>query len=266
MKKIIILLFLFLTMAYAESITIINDIKNSKVYLNGIMIGTGSVNQFEVQSGEYNIQIKVGDETVFREMVVIYPGEQRVINANTFVPVKKSKVANVGSKRVEEQRLKKATKGNIALGAKFGGIISGASVKWFPVNKFGTQFTLWGTSSETSNQLSYQARVLFEIDDQLANTDELYTAYVGVGIGRSSDELNESKIESVLLTDTTSELITAYEAFIGIEFPGFNQISYWFVEWGYLLAVKEYKKFNGSSTNDSNGSFVLMAGIHIYFH
>ncbi len=266
MKKIIICLLVFLTTIHAEKLTIVNDIKNSKVFLNGVFIGKGSIVEREVQAGnEYNIQIKVENETVFRKTIIIGLGENRVINANTFVPVEDSKVANVGAKKVEAKRIKKATKGAFAMGGKFGNLISGASFKWYPVERFGTQFVFWATSTETNANLSYQGRLIYEVGDRLAQTDELYTFYVGVGLGRITDELNEAKIESVLLTDTKSENTTVYEAFIGLEFPGFNQISYWFLEGGYVLGQKKDTRFNGTSVTDSAGAFQLMGGIHIYF-
>ena len=265
MKKILLFIGLLISVIQAESLSIINDIDTSKVYLNGVMIGQGAISNFEVEPGEYQIQIKVDNEVVYTKAISIYTGENRVINANRFVNVTESKVANVGVRKVEEERLRKAVKGNIAVGGKFGGYVSGLSLKWFPVNRFGTQLTLWASNENKASHSAYQGRVLYEIDNKLALTDTLFTLYVGVGFGQVSDAIDESQLETVITSDRQKETISMYEALIGVEFPVFTPISFGFIEAGYSRADISQTAFGGQVTDQARQSVSIMAGCHIYF-
>ena len=120
MKKIILILSVCLIPVFAESVTVLNNVKGSKVYLNGIFIGEDNISKHPVEPGEYVVEVKNNGSTVFKESLIIGVGEDRVIDSNTFVALNtSSKVIDYGAKQLEEKRVKKATKGTLGLGANF---------------------------------------------------------------------------------------------------------------------------------------------------
>ena len=216
----------------AESVTIFNDDPSAQILLNNVLIGTGSVSNFEVEPNEYNIVVKINGESVFNKNISVFNGENRVINTNRFVNQSKSNVANVGARKVEEKRVKQSVKGAFAIGSKFSNI-SGLSIKWFPIEKYGVQLVGWLSSNGSDSFNAYEARFIYEIDDKLAFTDTLYTLYSGVSYGISSDTVDESSLTSLLGTDQQQLSNSLIEAFIGIEFPVLKIISYGFLEFAY---------------------------------
>ena len=110
------------------------------------------------------------------------------------------------------------------------------------------QLVGWLSSNGSDSFNAYEARFIYEIDDKLAFTDTLYTLYSGVSYGISSDTVDESSLTSLLGTDQQQLSNSLIEAFIGIEFPVLNIISYGF----HRVCI--YTRNNQTSTlfNDSS--------------
>ena len=172
MKKIIGILLIMIIAVQAETISILNSNPNAKIFLNNIQIGSGSINNFELDPSEYNISVKIDEEIIFNKTIQVFSGENRVINTDKFVTQAKSNVANVGARKVEEKRLKKSVKGKIAVGLKFNSVLSGVSFKWVPIEKYVLQFVGWTSSTSSESYNAYQARFIYEIDDKLVFTDD----------------------------------------------------------------------------------------------
>ena len=118
MKKVIAILLISIYPLIAESLTVLNNRENSKVFLNGVSIGRGDISNFEIEPGEYVLSIKVNNNVTYKETVVIGVGDKQVVDTNEFVGIKKgtSSVIDYGAKQIEEQRLRKATRGYIGFG------------------------------------------------------------------------------------------------------------------------------------------------------
>ena len=249
----------------AETISILNSNPNAKIFLNNIQIGSGSINNFELDPSEYNISVKIDEEIIFNKTIQVFSGENRVINTDQFVTQAKSNVANVGARKVEEKRLKKSVKGKIAVGLKFNSVLSGVSFKWVPIEKYALQFVGWTSSTSSESYNAYQARFIYEIDDKLVFTDTLFTLYSGIGIGKTSDELDESSLTSFLGTDNQNLTQSLFELFMGVEFPVFNISSYGYVEFGFQQNTQTNTLFNDSSSKEVLKGISFTSGIHLYF-
>ena len=87
MKKIVMLLILMVMPIWAESLTVLNEVKNSMVFLNGVYIGSETITNHRVDAGEYILVIKKNSNTIFKKSLVIAVGENRVVDSNNFVSI-----------------------------------------------------------------------------------------------------------------------------------------------------------------------------------
>ena len=243
MKKILIWLLVIISSVYAEKLTILNDIEQSSVYLNGVLIGEGAVAGIDIEPGEYNVSVKANNQTIFNKKVYVYSGENKVVNTNKFIDVAPSNVANIGAKKREERRLKQSTKGKIGVGVKVGGYASGLSGKYLFNDELSIQLIGWSSNAYDS----FQGRLLYELGSNLVAKDQVIFLYTGLGLGNTKGDVwlsnNNDKNEF-------------YELFLGVEYPN---------NYGYTF-VFEASFINNDATDDGNSTnskgFVVIAGHH----
>ena len=264
MKRLLICLLLFITPALAEELTILNNIKNSKVYLNGVYIGNETISNHLVEPGNYIVQIKVDGETSFKQSFVVKQNENKVIDSTLFVGLeKKSTIINYQAKQVEEKRVKKSVRGNIGVGGMFNWVNSGISVKFHPIERLGIQGIGWAHSSDDSDKYNVVGRIYYELQDTLLNIDKIAVVYIGAGMGK----VNESNDDPVtgLLTGTKTDTKDLIECFIGMDFSLGNNF-FINLEFSLIKSDNETVSFAGVSTSDTSYDTMISLGGHLYFN
>ena len=265
MKKIMAIVLLSISPLIAESLTVLNNQENGKVYLNGVSIGSGTVSNYDVEPGEYVLSIKVDNNVTYKETVVVGVGDNRVVDTNMFVGIEKgqSSVIDYGAKQVEEQRLRKATRGYIGVGGLFGGIGSGISVKVHPIDRLALQATGWATKTGEESHSNIRYRLLYEFEETLFSKDNLSIIYVGIGAGNKSTKVDEGAV--IDLDQEKHDSQSSIEAILGIEMS-FGSQFYWNFEVSLTQTDQTKETFGyNTSTTDALETLVSFGG-HFYFN
>jgi hypothetical protein len=263
MKKIIFLFLICVMPVFPTTLTVLNNVQGSKVYVSGMLIGAQTVNDFNIQPGTYMITVKLGDYVIYSRRVTIRDGEDKVVNTHQ-VDVQTSEVANKGES--EEKRIRSLTKSKFAVGAKFGKYVTGLSLKWFPIKKVGAQVIAWTASNTDDTKEQVQVRIIREISDEIAFSDVLLTVYSGVGLGKYYERNgNISLLNPPLATDTKIVNSEVFELLIGIEFPIAASTLHGFVESTYVQNKSDYFTFEDVKTSKTIKEFILVGGFHFYF-
>ena len=264
MKKILIYLLLIITPSIAEELTVLNNIENSKVYLNGVYIGNETIKNHLVEPGNYIVQIKVDGETSFKQSFTIKENENKIIDSNQFVGIeKKSTIIDYKAKQVEEKRVKKSVRGNIGVGGMFNWVNSGISIKFHPIERLGFQGIGWAYSEVDSNKYNVVGRIYYELEDTLLNIDKIAVVYVGVGMGQIK-ESNDDPITGSL-TGTKTDTKDLVECFVGMDFSLGNNF-FINLEFGLIKSDNENVTFAGVSSTDTDYDTMVSIGGHFYFN
>lgn len=265
MKKVIAILLISIYPLIAESLTVLNNRENSKVFLNGVSIGRGDISNFEIEPGEYVLSIKVNNNVTYKETVVIGVGDKQVVDTNEFVGIKKgtSSVIDYGAKQIEEQRLRKATRGYIGFGGLFGGIGSGVSIKVHPIDRLAMQVTGWATKTGGENHSNVRYRLLYEFEETLLSKDSLSIIYIGVGGANKSNKFDEGAV--IEYDQIKYKNQSSIEAIVGVELS-FGSQFYWNLEVSLAKTDRKHEAYgyNVSSTEDMET--LVSFGGHFYFN
>jgi hypothetical protein len=168
----------------AESLNVISYDENAYVFVNDTLVSKGSVRNYEIEPGYYQVKLEKNNEVQFSEIVQVKRGIVTTVDTNFFVdavPV----MVNRGAERKEVSRIK-GSKGDFGLGFHVANVTSGLSLKYMP-GQFGVQLTGW--YDQNSNQFVKTAggRIIYQITDRLAS-NRLLTLYSAVGYGLNVNE------------------------------------------------------------------------------
>jgi hypothetical protein len=247
-----------------ETITILNDSPASKVYLNGVLIGVGNVNRHPVDPGAYVITVKLDGDVRYTSSITVAVGENALVNTNHFVDIdKNSKISDYGAKQLEEQRLKKSTRGNIGIGGQFNTLASGISIRFQPIERFGVQAIGWAGKGKDDTHHNIHGRVYYELQDTLLGLDNLGIVYCGVGVG--SMRTSKEDARPVPMSDVRVVQRNITEAFIGMEFLTWSNI-YVLLEVGGRRIAKETKTYADFSSKNNHFETTISLGGHLYFN
>ncbi len=184
MKKImmITLFSILLSLAWGAKVNILNDDPKVDIYIDGVLAGKGNVSNYELPIGEHYIKIFSGDMIIYAEPLRISDDGMKTINTSYFVEAKKTNIANIGSKKVEAERIKDS-RGNFAMGMYLSDSVSGISIKYFPLGNIGLQFMGWADSSPGSIYESYMIRPIIQLGNYII-LDRHMNSYFAVGVGK----------------------------------------------------------------------------------
>ena len=175
----------------------------------------------------------------------------------------KSKILDYKTKQLEEQRIKKSTKGGVGVGLYANDKLGALSIKLNPLWRLGAQVVTSYEDKETSLNECYQGRVYMNLFHTLLGVDQLAVMYVGVGGGVNRQ--NSEIVATGALSANQYYESTFKEAFIGIEFNALSNI-YWFTELSLQDFEEQAQSFGGASTNDKGISTKAAFGVHLYFN
>lgn len=184
MKKLIMITFLsiLLSLVWGAKVNILNDDPKVTIYIDGVLAGKGNVSNYELPIGEHYIKIFSGDMIIYAEPLRINDDVMKTINTSYFVEAKKTNIANIGSKKVEADRIKDS-RGNFAMGMYYSESISGISVKYFPLGNIGLQFMGWSDSSPGNVYESYMIRPIVQLGNYII-LDRHMNSYFALGVGK----------------------------------------------------------------------------------
>jgi hypothetical protein len=262
---------LFITLAciplYAQTITVLNDTPGSRVFLNGVFVGEGTVTKFPTDPGDYQVTIKSDNETIFSERAMVGVGENTVVNANTFIGSTSvpSTVINYGSKQVEEKRLRKTLRGKLGLGGQWNPFGSGFSIRFHPIDRWGIQGIGWLSTDNNREKSTLRGRLTYDLEDTLLSVDQLAVVYVGIGLGKKSDNYS-SDPDYGSFTATNTDETALLEAFIGADFSFGGRTIFWNIEAGFVQAERTKTAFSGSASTKTERNGFVSLGAHIYFN
>ncbi|MDR1996912.1 MAG: hypothetical protein LBQ83_01110 [Candidatus Margulisbacteria bacterium] len=255
-KYLAVLLVVLSVRGFADpgKINVITDLPGSLIYINGVPAGTESVQNYEVEPGEYYIMVNYRGKKIYAKTYKIASGEIRTIPTAHFVDFK-TNVASRGAVDVEAARIRE-TRGNFALGAQGSLTAETASLggvslkKWFG-ERFGLQAIGW-----LDGQRTYSGgRLLLWIADKVV-FNAPFSGYVFAGGGTDS---------YVDRSDSYNNIRTAVSDFgFGVEFSplGVN---------GLFLGVELglEKRFSTGQNPEVDGyastGMFLGGGLHLYF-
>jgi hypothetical protein len=193
----------------SSKLNIFTDETDSKIYIDGVLIGNGSIVDFLVSKGSHKVTIYHDNLKVYSTLVDVPENETVAVDATRFVDYQSS-MPDIGAKTQELKRMK-ASRGNIGLGIT-AGHTSGINLKYYLNERFGLQGTFIGADTGTDNFNNWNAKAIFIIKDNIIN-DKPATLYFTTGFG----EQNENN-------DEVEKNIGSFEANLGIEIP----MSAWF--------------------------------------
>ena len=260
-----ICLFILLSLTlHAETLTVVNEEENSRVFLNGVFIGQGSISNHVVEPGNYLLTIKKNNDVVFKKDVVVRENDNLVVDASTFVGLSNnSSIIDYAPKQIEEKRIKKATKGPLGIGLTCTFDLCGASLKWNPLWRLGVQTSGWVTNNDDYSRTHYNLRLYTELEDTMMGLDSLYVVYAGVGLGNNTKEYEELPSGSLSNINKLSQDIS--ELFIGFESSTGSNI-YWFLEVALHKINKETVTLGGAKGKRDSLNSIASIGAHIYFN
>jgi hypothetical protein len=247
---------------FSTTLTVLNNVVGSKVYVSGMLIGSQTVNRFDVQPGIYTVTVKLNDYVIYSRRVKIRPNEDKIVNTHQ-VDVQSSEEENKGES--EEVRIRNITKSRFAVGAKFGKYVTGVSFKWFPIQKVGGQVIAWTASNTDATKEQFQLRLIREVADEIAFSDVLLTLYGGIGLGKYYERNGETDFFELELTDTKIVSTEMFELLVGIEFPFASSNLQGFVEATYVQNHSDYITFEDVKTSKTIKEFIVVGGFHFYF-
>ena len=134
---------------------------------------------------------------IYAEPLKISDDVMKTINTSYFVEAKKTNIANIGSKKVEAERIKDS-RGNFAMGMYFSDSISGVSVKYFPLGNIGLQFMGWADSSPGNIYESYMLRPIIQLGNYII-LDRHMNSYFALGVGKRVVEKASVREDATIL-------------------------------------------------------------------
>ncbi|MEI7942823.1 MAG: hypothetical protein WCH76_06625 [Candidatus Riflemargulisbacteria bacterium] len=199
MKNIMMITFLsiLLSLAWGAKVNILNDDPKVNIYIDGVLAGKGNVSNYELPIGEHYIKIFSGDMIIYAEPLKINDDGMKTINTSYFVEAKKTNIANIGSKKVEAERIKDS-RGNFAMGMYFSDSVSGVSVKYFPLGNIGLQFMGWSDSSPGNIYESYMLRPIIQLGNYII-LDRHMNSYFALGVGKRVVEKASVREDATIL-------------------------------------------------------------------
>jgi len=265
MKKILFIMMAFMIPLWAESLTILNKEKDSDVYINGVRVGQGAIIQHPLDSGDYIIEIRRGEDTLFKESITIYVGENKVLDTAVFVGVPNSStIVDYGAKQAEEKRIRRATRGNVGVGFGYGTIASGASIKFMPFSRVGIQAIGWASNNSDSDKYNTLGRVVYEFEETLIARNQLAVVYMGLGLGKSNESFDTPSIGNINQLKSKDKTFT--EGFIGVDFL---MKSNFYLNLEVSIIYKEEKDTtvaDVAATEDNGFETGVSIGAHFYFN
>lgn len=178
---------------YAESLTVLSDNPNAKIYLNGTLIGEKSVTNYSITPGEYQVKVTDASGTIYSKMVIIEKDKNKTVVTDRFIPVE-TDYADRSSKLAEGDRIKKS-KGNFGVGLEVG-VIPGFNVHYSIDPHWGIDMTGYLSNSNGSNNSGIEGRVDYTLVNTVVNGAPA-SLYLSAGMGRSdsnSDNLTQSSL------------------------------------------------------------------------
>ncbi len=232
--KRFILIALMVTFSFAEVLNVVNDNPEAQIFINGQIVGTGSVEAYEVLPGSHLVKVLVDGEKTYSEIVEIEAGKVKSLDTSHFVDVK-TEYANKGAKSVEAGRIRESL-GDYGLGFYLGPVTSGLSFKWFGSNDLGIQTTGWLAADATTSFYNFEVRALYLLATNVINK-KLQSLYLAVGAGKSEYDDGSSSVElreimevalgietaATGMLDDTAVSSIFNDAFVSLEL-GFNRI------------------------------------------
>ena len=249
---------------WAESLTVLNKDANSDVYINGVRVGKGAIIQHPLDAGDYIIEIRRGEDTLFKESITIYVGENKVLDTAVFVGLSNnSTIVDYGAKQAEEKRIRRATRGSVGVGFGYGTIASGASIKFMPFSRVGIQAIGWASNNSDSDKHNILGRLIYEFEETLMSRNQLAVVYMGLGVGNSDESFDTPSIGNINNIKSSDKTFT--EGFIGVDFL---ILSNFFVNFELSLIYKESKDTTVADvvTEDNGLETGVSVGAHFYFN
>ncbi len=190
--------------SFGVQLNVLNDNPNTEVYIDGVLAGKGNVSGYEVLRGEHFIKVVLNKEVIYSQPLRIDSDEVKTVNTTYFVDAPLSSVPNVGSSKVEAQRVRDA-RGNFAVGAYVSDSTSGLNFKYYAFDRLGFQLIGWTNSSPGDINESFLFRTIYELSDYVLLSRHM-NLYTGVGFG-------QKKVEN----STTKESTNVIQGVVGVE-------------------------------------------------
>ena len=191
MKKILLALTLLLIAfpiwsAGTGKLTVVTDIPEAVIFIDGKNVGTDSIQAYPVEAGEHYVTVWYRGHKGYAQMLTIADGEFKTITSAHFVDLR-TKTASRGAVDIEAARLRES-RGNMAFGLYGISPASGLSWKWWFMEKVGVQLVGFMSSNENTAYNQLGGRLLFHLEAALlVDTRNLGAQHFDVGIHTSLD-------------------------------------------------------------------------------
>lgn len=171
---------------YAESLSVFSEDPEAKIYVNGALLGTHQLVNYEVLPGEYWVKVIVPQGVAYSQLVVVAKGDSKVLNTTRFVPAPNSTVPDRSAKLIEGDRLR-LSRGNLGLGVELGPI-SGLTMRYDFDKHWGAGVTGWYSVNNTLSHHSILGSVYYTLLNTMVNNQSASVYLCGsFGGGGSSD-------------------------------------------------------------------------------
>jgi hypothetical protein len=258
-----------MSLIYAETITIINDNPNSKIYLNGQLVSEWVARDIEVLPGKHHIKIFLEGEKIYSRYIIIKPRDRITVDTSHTADLSsKELLLSTELNKIESKKARKS-KGRMGIGGQyhFNGI-SGISTKLFILPKLAIQPIGWIWDNTDWENKQLKIRVLYSIKDKLLFRNALFSFYTGIGYG-----LIEKKRRRAAPSGGSDDLYyatnkikdTLFEGILGVEIP-FFRLGYFCIE-GNILRTNSTTIFRTFHPDESTQSWDMgfSVGYHFYF-
>ena len=179
--KILIGVFLQISMLNAASINVFSKNNNADIYLDKRLIGKHEIYNYNINPGSHLLEVKVNKNLIYSEIISVNNGEIKTITTDTFIK-STSLLPDAEADKFEIKRSLKS-KGNIGFGATLGSI-PGFSLG-LRASKVGVQLTGLFVQNEIDPFYTYEVRGIYYLKDKIINKMP-GSIYISTGYGAVS--------------------------------------------------------------------------------
>jgi hypothetical protein len=184
----------------ADNLNVFTDDDNADIFLNEEHVGTGSLRDHFLDSGTYLLEVFIDDTMVYSKVISMEKDKVQTIRTFDYSQ-KRSRLDRRKIQKREDVEYLTFDKGAIGIGFNVG-VLSGLSVRYFPIGNIGLQTTGWYSSSTGYTSKKLELRGLYYFGNQIF-FDTPFSGYAFAGYGKKS---------------STTEAITGLDVGLGIEF------------------------------------------------
>ncbi len=103
-SKLFISFTLLSTLAFSAELNVINENPSANIFINGKLIGSGTVYTSLINKGDHHVKVTINDETIYSEIINVEENTTKTINTTRIIDSTSSNVFDIASRNFVKAR------------------------------------------------------------------------------------------------------------------------------------------------------------------